>query len=421
VDGKQGKGGVFGGDGAQSGFGGGGAALGGAIFSDGAAVIIRNSTFTGNRVFRGEQGGPLADNGQDAGGAIFMLNGSLTVENSTVAGNFATGSGGGIQIYQLGSTPTSFTLLNTIIYGNSGLNECSIQANSVTSAGIVGNLIQNNDPLNPCLVNGAGVVSVSDPGLGLLQDNLGFTPTISITQGLAAWGTADASTSLATDQRGFPRPSLDGHGFDIGAFELCTPSNHLTGAPCRITVQEQTFSLTMQVSPAGGGTTSPPAGVTNFPINSTAVISETANPGFIFTGWSANVTDPTCGTAANPGCTSTTVVLNQDQTVTANFAPVTCVSDLAGVGTSGSALAPPRIDLTWTGIGNAGSYGVLRGTTSGGPYAQIGSATTTAFSDTSGLTNGSTYYYVLQPLDQNGIEICQSSEAGVPIPAPRHR
>jgi hypothetical protein len=420
VDGKQGKSAIFGGD-AQNGFGGGGAALGGAIFSDGARVIIRNSTFAGNRVFRGEQGGPQADNGSDGGAAIFMLNGSLTIENSTIAGNFATGSGAGVLIYQQGNTPTSLTLLNTIIYGNSGLNDCSILANSVTSAGIVGNLIQNNDPVNPCLVNGSGVVSVLDPGLGLLQDNGGFTPTMSITKGLAAWGTADASTSLATDQRGFPRPSLDGHGFDIGAFELCTPSNPLTGAPCRVTVQEQTFSLTMQVSPAGGGTTSPPAGVTNFPINSTVVISATANPGFIFTGWSANVTDPTCGTAANPGCPTTTVVLNQDQTVTANFAPVVCVSDLSGVGTSGSTLAPPRIDLTWTGIGNAGSYSVLRGTTAGGPYAQIARATTTAFSDTSGLANGSTYYYVLQPLDANGIEICQSNEAAVPIPAPRHR
>src|SRR5262249_51889189 len=150
-----------------------------------------------------------APNGQDAGGAIFSLNGTLTIENSTVAGNSATGSAGGIVVYQQGGTPTSFTLLNTIIYNN-GPNECSVMTNSVTGPGFAfaGNLIQNNDPLNPCL----GVVSTADPGLGPLDDNRGYTPTMAVTAGMAAWGTADPATSLPNDQRGEPRPSPDGHG-----------------------------------------------------------------------------------------------------------------------------------------------------------------------------------------------------------------
>ena len=419
-----GKGGTFGGDandtnGTLASNGGGGAGLGGAIFSDNGTVIVRNGTFTRNLAAAGSGGKfsgltPGAD-GSDAGGAIFMLNGSLSVENSTFANNAAAGSSGGIQIYQLGSTPTSFTLLNTIIYGNNGLNEFSVQANSVTSAGIVGNLIQNNDPLNPCLVNGSGVVSTLDPGLGPLQDNGGYTPTIAITKGLTAWGTADPATSLATDQRAHQRPSEDGHGFDIGAFELCTPSNPLTGSPCRIVTIAEAAALTMQVSPANGGTTNPPVGVTNYPLNSIAPIQATPAVGFVFANplWTGNVTDPT-----NP---STTVIMNQDQTVTANFVAGACVTNLAAVGASGSALAPPRVDLAWTQIGSAASYSVMRSTIADGPYSAIGGSIGSTFSDTNGLTNGDTYYYVLQPKDANSIEICQSNQATVSIPAPRHR
>jgi hypothetical protein len=40
-----------------------------------------------------------------------------------------------------------------------------------------------------------------------------------------------------------------------------------------------------------------------------------------------------------------------------------------------------------------------------------------AYSDTAGLTNGSTYFYVLQPDNAAGGEICQSNEKQITIPA----
>lgn len=95
---------------------------------------------------------------------------------------------------------------------------------------------------------------------------------------------------------------------------------------------------------------------------------------------------------------------------------VACVSNLGGRGTP-SGRAPARIDLTWTGIGNVDHYNVLRGTVNGGPYSLIGNSTITAYSDTTGLANGNTYYYVLQPFNSAGSEICQSNQASIPIPA----
>jgi hypothetical protein len=98
---------------------------------------------------------------------------------------------------------------------------------------------------------------------------------------------------------------------------------------------------------------------------------------------------------------------------------VACVNNLGGAGTPSSS-APARIDLTWTGIPTAiDGYEVLRGTTSGGPYTEVGTTTTTAYSDRTGLTNGSTYYYVLEPLNSSGVTECQSNQATITVPNKR--
>jgi hypothetical protein len=95
---------------------------------------------------------------------------------------------------------------------------------------------------------------------------------------------------------------------------------------------------------------------------------------------------------------------------------VSCINNLYGRGTPGNILAKPRVDLTWSAQTNATSYNILRGTVSGGPYTLVGSSTIDSFSDrTAGLTNGGTYYYVAQPVN-NGNEICQSNEEKVVIP-----
>ena len=76
---KPGDGGEFGGGRADGDHGGGGGALGGAIFSYGGNVQVQNSTFFNNYVTRGVAGGGSADNGADAGGAIFSYAGPLEI------------------------------------------------------------------------------------------------------------------------------------------------------------------------------------------------------------------------------------------------------------------------------------------------------------------------------------------------------
>jgi hypothetical protein len=124
-----------------------------------------------------------------------------------------------------------------------------------------------------------------------------------------AWNVADAATSMPTDQRGQERPRMGGH--DIGAFELCLDS---TGLPCLIIAganETQTLTVT---TPSNGGTTTPAAGTYTVPAGTVSVLSAVPDANFCFVSWTGNVTDATSA--------STTVVMNQVQTVGATFARI---------------------------------------------------------------------------------------------------
>jgi chitin-binding protein len=61
-----------------------------------------------------------------------------------------------------------------------------------------------------------------------------------------------------------------------------------------------------------------------------------------------------------------------------------------------------QVALTWTAASGATSYNVKRSTTNGGPYANVQTGVTgTTFTNT-GLTNGTTYYYVVTALNASG-------------------
>ena len=93
-----------------------------------------------------------------------------------------------------------------------------------------------------------------------------------------------------------------------------------------------------------------------------------------------------------------------------------CINDLAARPKSG------EVQLTWTDTG-ANHYNVYRSTVSGGPYSLIATTTSTyaTYLDT-GLTNGTTYYYVVREAALNGDELCQSNEASAtPVARTRRR
>jgi fibronectin type 3 domain-containing protein len=68
-----------------------------------------------------------------------------------------------------------------------------------------------------------------------------------------------------------------------------------------------------------------------------------------------------------------------------------------------------QVALSWSASSGATSYNVKRATVSGGPYTTVASTGATSFTDT-GLTNGTTYYYVVSAVNASG-ESGNSSQA----------
>jgi trimeric autotransporter adhesin len=94
-------------------------------------------------------------------------------------------------------------------------------------------------------------------------------------------------------------------------------------------------------------------------------------------------------------------------TVTPSAAP--CVPPAAPASLAATA-GTGSVDLSWSAVTGATEYHILRGTATGGPYAQVGTATGTTFTDTS-VTGGTTYFYVVRAANSATCESGDSPEA----------
>jgi hypothetical protein len=80
-----------------------------------------------------------------------------------------------------------------------------------------------------------------------------------------------------------------------------------------------------------------------------------------------------------------------------------------------------QIALTWSAAAGATSYVVERGSTSGGPYTQISTPSSSSYTDT-GVVNGTTYYYVIIAVNSIGqsapsAEASATPDSAVTVPA----
>jgi fibronectin type 3 domain-containing protein len=113
------------------------------------------------------------------------------------------------------------------------------------------------------------------------------------------------------------------------------------------------------------------------------------------TPWALSLT--ITGTSGTPHIASTTLLVN--------LAPPSGLGATPGSG---------QVSLSWAASVRASSYHVKRATVSGGPYVTVACPTATSYVDT-GLTNGTTYYYVVSGAFSGnpnaGGESADSSEA----------
>jgi fibronectin type 3 domain-containing protein len=77
-----------------------------------------------------------------------------------------------------------------------------------------------------------------------------------------------------------------------------------------------------------------------------------------------------------------------------------------------------QVSLLWNSSTGAATYNILRSTTSGSGYATVASGLTgTSYTDT-GLTNGTTYYYVVTATNTGGTSANSSQASGMPVALP---
>lgn len=176
---------------------------GGAISASGP-LEVDNSTFVNNSIIG-------TSTGSGRGGAIAGALKSITVQNSTIVGNSAPTDGG---LYS--ASPLLIVVKNSIISGNTG-GDCSkcTAGNTTTS-----------------LLNNANVATSLTP----LQYNGGPTPTmLPLRSGTGIIG-AGLNSTLATDQRGFSRPTSGAS--DLGSVQTynlvvtTTDDSTNTGTTC---------------------------------------------------------------------------------------------------------------------------------------------------------------------------------------------
>ena len=222
---RQGIGGPAGfGGSAGSGFGGAGGGMGGAIFNDAGTVTLTNVTLAENRASGGSSSSGIS-NGSGYGGAIFNYAGNLTLSFVTAANNRVNtggqgGSAAGGALFNLSDTPANCSAGGNLCAtgGTATLTiSNSIGANSTETATDIVSLASYNDPsvFAPNATTQIGSVALAAlpaPLRGGLVDVMIPLPGSSA---IDAGGAGPCS--VATDQRGVPRPQ--GAGCDIGAVE----------------------------------------------------------------------------------------------------------------------------------------------------------------------------------------------------------
>lgn len=73
-----------------------------------------------------------------------------------------------------------------------------------------------------------------------------------------------------------------------------------------------------------------------------------------------------------------------------------------------------QVALSWNSSTGASSYPLARSTSSAGPYTQLAAPTSTSYTD-QGLTNGTTYYYVVAAANSSGTSANSAPVSSTPI------
>lgn len=214
--------------------------------------------------YYGGAGGRGGQGGSGFGGSIYNNTGSISMMNTTFAsgsasggpggsaginGNFNTGGYGTPGFYgnafggNLAQTTGSFIFKNSIVANAAGGGNYSASAGGAVFDG--GNNLSSDATL--AFTNAMSLIN-TNPNLGSLANNGGPTLTMALLPASPAVRAGDTNGAPLTDQRGFPRKSLQ---IDVGAYEtqVITSSIPSVVVGTRISSPTNEFQLSFTNTP----------------------------------------------------------------------------------------------------------------------------------------------------------------------------
>jgi predicted outer membrane repeat protein len=370
------------------------------VSNTGATADIVNCTFSANTASGTLGGGAVLDGGTAS---------TVRLTNCTLSGNSATAtgaSGGGIRV----GAGELETLRNTIVANNTASSNPDISG-AVNDKGSTNNLIRNGTGVTGITdgVNGnqIGTAAVPrEPLLAALGSYGGVTQTFALLPGSPAIN-AGSLSSPGTDQRGVSRVGAP----DIGAFESRGFNIAVTGGSGQTTLVNTPFSASLQASvtssfgePVNGGRitfNAPPSGAsctfgTNPAIITSGAVSTTATANATFGSYTVSASASGIATPASysmvnmatePTAQPTSLLLNtapvNPPTITGSFTPASGPPNgyLVVRRTSTTSRTPPADGSTY-----------MVGSIFFGQFV-VSNTAATAFTDNSGLTEGTSYIY----------------------------
>ena len=180
--------------------------------------------------------------------------------------------------------------------------------------GWTGDVADPNDPTTTVLVDGDKTVTAQFEAIPEYTLTIAVTPegggTTNPAVGMYAYEENTVVDISATPNEGFRFTGWTGDVADPND----PTTTVLVDGDKTVTAQFEAipeYTLTMAVTPEGGGTTNPAVGMHAYVENTVVDISATPAEGFHFTGWT--------GDAADPESATTTVLMDADKEMTANF------------------------------------------------------------------------------------------------------
>jgi predicted carbohydrate-binding protein with CBM5 and CBM33 domain len=287
--------------------------------------------------------------------------------------------------------------------------------------------------LNPNVTTFNGSGSISLVGTGSTGSNLAYTWTVTapnpalytITNPMSATATLNLNTPTAaqdvtvnllvtsgnasdTETRQFlHQPAISSPWQDLGAL-TATAITQVAGNRVNVRTVSGTgadaYWPTTPITITAANT-----GATQWPVtlgNAVNALNGAVRIGVL------NASNNTIAPAAN--ATSNRVYAQTSANIQSAFLQVT-PGNVPAAPTNPSATAGnAQVVVSWTAATGATGYNVKRSTTNGGPYSNVGANVTgTSFTNT-GLTNGTTYYYVVTALNANGESPVSTQVSGTP-------